>query len=513
MVLDAEIVKSIAFRADAGREIGNGHFLRCLSLAGAVKSRGCRTRFLSRGLASGLAELAHAQGHEVVDLPAADRQWEPSGDLYRDWLRVTIEEEIAQCQGALADHRWDWIVVDHYGLDAVWHDAMRNSVRQVMAIDDLANRDLHCDLLLDQNFYRDAADRYRSRVDAKCRQLFGPKYALLRPEFAAARTHASVRQGPVRRLLVFMGGTDAPNYTQRALDGIARIENRSFEVDVLMSAQHAHLETVLQTCERHQFQPHVQSQRVAELMASADLAIGAGGSAAWERCCVGVPTIACVIADNQRVVTEEAALGGYVIAPQWGDDFADQIARQVMTLVENPSLRQALSERGLRLVDGLGTTRVVRAMGITDLVLRNATIDDSENLYRWRNHPTIRAMSKTQNAFTYESHCQWLQRVLVDEQRVLLIGELDGEPVGVVRFDITQQAEPTAEISIYRTPEVQRAGIGSELLAAAETWLAEHRPEVLTIHAEILGHNPVSRQMFESQGYRLSCSAYTKTLH
>jgi len=80
-----------------------------------------------------------------------------------------------------------------------------------MVIDDLANRPHDCDLLLDQNYYRDLEKRYQGLVPSECVMLIGPDYVLLRPEFTLARQRLKVRDGSIRRFLIFFWGSDLTN--------------------------------------------------------------------------------------------------------------------------------------------------------------------------------------------------------------------------------------------------------------------------------------------------------------
>ena len=153
-------------------------------------------------------------------------------------------------------------------------------------------------MLLDQNYYADMQTRYVSKVPSHCQLLLGPRYALLREEFRTLREQINVRTGDVKKILVFFGGVDADNYTNLAIQALAEL-NVTQSVDIVIGAQHPNREQIKQACIAHGFICHIQTTRMAELMAEADLAIGAGGSASWERCCLGLPALLLAIADNQ----------------------------------------------------------------------------------------------------------------------------------------------------------------------------------------------------------------------
>jgi L-amino acid N-acyltransferase YncA len=249
---------------------------------------------------------------------------------------------------------------------------------------------------------------------------------------------------------------------------------------------------------------------MAELMAGADLAVGAGGTATWERCSLGLPTLALSTADNQTRQLADAAAQGLVYVPETGADVQATLAMHLPALLQNAALRQLISRAGMAAVDGLGAQRLVTRMGCSGLSLREARAEDSEHLYCWRNHPRIRAVSRNQGEITWEDHCRWFSGVLADPRRKLLVAYQDGAPVGVVRFDMEGEG---AEVSIYLVPEAPMRCRGGDLLQSAEDWLMEHCREVRQLHAQVMGGNTVSKGLFMAAGYDVDNTVFSKKLH
>ena len=148
-------------------------------------------------------------------------------------------------------------------------------------------------------------------------------------------------------------------------------------------------------------------------------------------------------------------------------------------------------------------------MGCSGIDIRTARHDDSEKLFEWRNHPTVRAVSRSAELITWESHQKWFASVLVSPDRLLLIGEHEGLPVGVVRFDIQGDE---AEVSIYLVPEINKLVQGRDLLQGAEGWFVVNRPEVRKIRAHVLGGNERSQRLFSGAGYQVESTSYLKRL-
>lgn len=334
----------VAFRADASIEIGTGHVMRCLTLADRLRERGATTHFLCRPLDGHLGETITARGHGLAWLP----------------VRASLDHDAKDCLEALANEiRWDWLVVDHYGLDAAWECSMRSGAMKIMAIDDLADRPHDCDLLLDQN-YQDEG-RYVGLVPEKCRTLIGPQYALLRPQFARARKTTKREHGDVSRLLVFFGGSDPNGDTLNTLNVISQLDLPNLAVDVVIGRTNPNRVAIQTACRSIACAAfHIQVDDMASLMAAADLFIGSGGSSSWERCCLGLPAIVISCADNQAQLSSSLATFGAQLYLGPASTFDVTSLKQVITALSSlPELQMHLSSQGMSLVDGLGVDRVL----------------------------------------------------------------------------------------------------------------------------------------------------------
>jgi UDP-2,4-diacetamido-2,4,6-trideoxy-beta-L-altropyranose hydrolase len=495
----------VAIRADASPEIGSGHVMRCLSLADALVARGSDVCFVSRALPQHLADAVAAGGHRLAALPPAPPPPDPAPQAA--WPAAYQAQDAQASATAIADFNPDWLVADHYGLDREWEHAMRSVAPRLMAIDDLA-REHDCDLLLDQTLHADARARYASRVPAAATLLLGPSHALLRAEFRRARATAQVRTGRVARLLVFMGGMDAGNATGVVLQAISLLPESSFGLDVVIGPAHPARADIEQFCrERANAICHVQTSSMAALFARCDLAVGAGGGASWERCCLGVPTLAVPLAENQQALLAGAARAGIAYVPDGGLREPARLSVHLQALLDNSALREAMSAAGMALVDGRGADRVAAAVAGRQVTIRRARREDCELLHRWRNAAAVRASSRNSAPIALAEHSAWFEQVLQAPDRPLLVGEDGHGAVGVVRFDIEGSE---AEVSIYLAEPRLGQGLGPGLLAAAEEWLAAARPEVTAIRAETLAANRASQRLFESAGYRLDSQRFIK---
>lgn len=344
----------IVFRVDASLQIGSGHVMRCLTLADELRERGADILFICREHPGHLIGLIESKGFQVVRLPQAETEYSPapgdaanSGLLGESWQR-----DAAGTIAGIGKMQPQWLIVDHYALDRSWEEALRPHVGRIMVIDDLADRPHDCNLLLDQNLYPAMETRYNSLVPESCRQLLGPQYALLRPEYAAAAKKRRLRDGQISRVLVFFGGVDPTNETEKTLRAVAGIADRNFEVDAVVGGGNPNKERIENLCAAEDgFHYHCQISNMAELMAAADLAVCAGGTATWERCFLELPAITVTNADNQVETTRAvAAAGAAMFLGCCREVSGEDIAAAIRILLKNPAQVMEMGKKSLAIM-------------------------------------------------------------------------------------------------------------------------------------------------------------------
>lgn len=357
----------VAFRVDASQDIGTGHVMRCLALADFLRQRGARCRFVCRDLPGNMAAQISGLGYRVDLLSATTSP--PRAQLqgeYARWLGVTAAEDALQTRQALMDGPLNWLVVDHYGLDLSWEREMRGrGSERLLVIDDLANRAHLCDVLLDQNPGRVPAD-YEGLLPLECRTLVGPRYALLRPEFAECRAQSlkrRIRSG-ARRLLVTLGGIDKDHRTLDVLRALSACDlPAECRIVVVMGALAPGIAQVRDVAAGMQVPTEVRVgvTDMAALMAESDVAIGAGGVTALERCCLGIPTLTVVVAENQRRGVEALAAQGAALLLDCGLAFEVGF-KKAFEKFGDPVFLEKMQDACASMVDGLGVSRVAEEM-------------------------------------------------------------------------------------------------------------------------------------------------------
>ena len=354
-------VQRVVIRVDASLEMGMGHLVRCISLANALAQGGTEVFFLMRTHAAGLAALIEGSGHKARFLPDP-----ASSNTTSHWLPTSWQHDAEQTLEEIGRiGRADWLIVDHYALDARWERIQRDRVPRILVIDDVADRPHDCDILLDQNLVAAMETRYRALLPAACRPLLGPGFALLRHDFAEQRKAMAVRDGEIRRIFICYGGSDPTNETAKALGAIKHLSTSSLAVDVAIGLSNPHCDSVSALCrELPRAELFRGAGNMAELMVRADLAIGAGGVMNWERCCLALPTIAMDIAANQLgSLTELANRGALIYLGSAKAVPAAKIADLIQSCLDNPARVRRMGEIAAAQVDGEGCDRVCAAVG------------------------------------------------------------------------------------------------------------------------------------------------------
>lgn len=353
----------VFFRADASRWIGTGHVMRCLTLADSLQANGAECQFICREHPGNLIEHIRGKGYTIHILPMCS---ERDTDLvHSKWLGATQMQDAEACALILARLQPEWLVVDHYALNARWESGLAAHCGKRMVIDDLADRTHNCDLLLDQNLGRTDAD-YSGLLPANTVTLIGPQYALLRPEFAQLRAESLTRRSnpQLKRLLVTMGGVDKDNATGRVLEAL----NQCFlppdlSITVVMGPHAPWLEDVQKQATKMNCHTRVLVgvNNMARLMTESDLAVGAAGGTAWERCCLGLASIVLLLADNQQSGAEALQATGAVLAMKNVSELQNLFQAHKLS-GSIPNLLRQMSKAAVQVTDGLGAFRTTQRL-------------------------------------------------------------------------------------------------------------------------------------------------------
>lgn len=503
--MDSGLKRQLLVRADAGSRSGTGHVMRCMALAQQWLASGGAATFLSHCESEALQRRVENGGIKFIALEKAHPD---AADLQTTLALLERMKNTASKEDA------PWLVIDGYHFDSGYQKAIHDAGHRLLVIDDLAQLDsYHADLILNQNI---TADELHYHCAPDTLLLCGTKYALLRPEFTQWRQRRGRIPEVARKILVTLGGSDSDNITLKIIEALEAFQSPGVEVRIVVGTANPHYQELERRVEssKPRLQLVTASSEMPELMSQAELAISAAGTTYLELAFMGVPALLVVLADNQRMIAEKAYEMGVAVSVGDGATLCpEKLAELLSGLVADSKRRTELSLRGRALVDGKGAHRVVSVMmkspaesGETNetagIRVRAATQEDARLLWEWANDRSVRLNSFRQEAIPWDSHLQWYNNRLDSTDTRFWILEVEGIPVGHIRYDARREDE-SAEISFSVAEEHRGKGYGVELIERT-CELACTELGVSKIRAVTFTSNPASSHTFLRAGFESS---------
>lgn len=480
----------IAVRADSGTQIGGGHVMRCLSLAVAAQKAGHEVCFICADVVGHLGARIKAAGIDTLWLTPSEQ--ETQSDQIENWRPLSVECDAKETIGLLADFSPEWVILDHYGLGGAWVKHLRAGLPEikVLALDDLDREPLYADLQLNP-----AAVSGTSITQPQMGMLKGPRYAMLRPEFIDARPAALKRRtGKVHKVLIMPGMVDHTFMAPAALEALSAFQD--LEVEVIMGGQSPSVTVVEKLiAEQRNWSLTLDATDIAKRMIDADACIGAGGGSAWERCCLGLPSLNIALAENQMPGIQAISdVGAGIGLPPAALNELESIRTAFTQLLDN---YLTLSENAAALCDGCGAARVVSALSGE---LRCASMDDAQLIFDWRNQAHIREASLSADPLIWDDHNAYLKRVLDDSNNhVWCIYQEGGSDLGVVNAKRLEDQSWTW--GFYIGAPKPPKGAGRRMLIHFLRHLLM-QPNFKGVHAVVLAANNRSLALHEALGFR-----------
>jgi UDP-2,4-diacetamido-2,4,6-trideoxy-beta-L-altropyranose hydrolase/UDP-4-amino-4,6-dideoxy-N-acetyl-beta-L-altrosamine N-acetyltransferase len=472
--------------------------MRCLTLASEIKKHNANITFICNSSSKDLATVITANGINVHFLP------EDVGPVKAGRIFSPQEADTDANTTLKIIKNADWLIIDHYSIDSKWEEILRLAVKNILVIDDLANRKHNCDFLLDQNFYINASARYKGLIPEKCKQLLGPEYALLREEFSLGKR--SEFNDKVQKILISFGGSDPDNFTGKILEVLTDPTYKNITIDVVVGKTNKHNESIKElSTQNKNFNFHCQINYMARLMEESDLFIGAGGSTSWERLAMGLPSVVIAIADNQIEICE--SLVNQDLVKYYKGLFETENFKALLNMaIYDKQWRKKVFSQGKEIIDGKGAYRVVKAMlnaeKADNRTLRLLTPKDSQMILKWRNSDRVRLCMTNKEIIKPEQHEAWLNKVLVSKNDMYFIYEENGKPIGVVCFNDINKEKREARWGFYIGEENTQKGTGTRMCLKSLVY-AYKELGLKVINADVFNNNLASIKLHFKLGFNV----------
>ena len=497
----------IIFRVDASLQMGTGHVMRCLTLAEVLKENGANVEFICRKHKGNLIDKIRSNGFNVFELKLPAVNGVDNKLFYSHWLGATQRQDAKDCISVLQLAKVDWLIVDHYGIDEDWQQDLEQYCDHLMVIDDLADRKHQCDILLDQTFGRQKQD-YEKLVSISCELLLGSQYALLRPEFAKWRQYSiEHRKHPMfKQLLINMGGVDVNNVTEQILKEL-KVCNLPSDINivVVMGGSAPHIENVKARVDTLPYKTEVKVDvdNMAEIMANADIAIGAAGVTTWERCCLGLPTIQIVTAKNQEFSAEVLENSNIV-------KLLTEVKEIANLLKTSTDWMSTISSSAAQICYGTGAYKVFSKLANYKVNLKqfgevelhnyvNLNLAEKILVLNMRNHPEIKRWMYNQDYISEKSHFKFIQNLEGDFERRYFLVKQQEKIVGSVNFSQID-LHNSVELGLYTNPFEKLRDAG-RILEAISVYYAFRELGVGKLKLEVFSDNERAINFYKKCGF------------
>jgi UDP-2,4-diacetamido-2,4,6-trideoxy-beta-L-altropyranose hydrolase len=473
----------LIIRADANTAIGTGHVMRCLALSQCWQDEGGDILFVTACDNENLNRRIKNEGFKLIRINTAYP--DPA-----DWVEM---------EKVLMNRNSTLVVLDGYHFDSDYQKRIKSMGHKLLVIDDMAYLNYYfADIILNQNI---GAEKIEYPCEPETKLLLGTKYALLRREFSKWRTFKRNIPPVARKILVTMGGGDHDNVTLKVLQAIGMLEIAGLEITAVVGAANPHFEQVSAFAGRSKHRVAVKeaTENMAELIAWADLAVSAGGSACWEMAFMGLPILIIATAANQIGYYNKKGLANYFkLAGRHSALNSSDIASLISSLANDLTKRTQLSVNGPRLIDGYGTIRVINTICLKRVHIGPVTMEDCTLLWKWANDPVTRNQSFSTESISMTDHKLWFNAKINDPDTFMFIANNNQEkPVGVVRFNIE---DDRAIISITVAPEYRGQGYSSEIIDSS-TELLFSNTNIRLVNAFVKPGNIASQHAFSNAGF------------
>jgi len=501
----------VVFRVDASLLIGNGHVMRCLTLANVLAEGGAKCHFICREHKGHLFDIIHSHNHilhslsdEIID--EENKPLSKDGHIklsHASWLGCHWQVDAIQSRNVIDKIKPDLLVIDHYAIDYAWESYVYDESRKVMVIDDLANRRHLCDFLHDQTYRRKAKD-YKRYIPVKTELLLGTRFSLLRPEFFKIREYSlkrrSANRSVIKQLLISIGGVDSDNLTGKIITELLNTNLlNKMKVIIVLGGNAPWRDDIVKLTKmapKNNIEIKVDVTNMAEIASNSDLAIGAAGGSTWERCCLGVPTIQFVIAVNQMKIANTLSEIHSVI------DITISEVKKLKEIIANMhNMLPKLSVISSSIANGKGVYNVIDYLqhgrpSSSAIELKAAAKNDCHYVYELQADSNVRKFFRKPDVPELDEHIEWFNKKLNSDNSVLFVITKEYENVGIVRID--GLLEYVIEVSITVSPTFKGQGIAQQTMSILIELLPNRIMKAVVHH-----HNIASQKVFEKMDFQL----------
>lgn len=469
----------VAVRLEANFRVGMGHLVRCQALLKLLLENDFIIYIFTSEKSDEIRNYV-GTAISVINMPFFKSENDDA-----NWIKKYIE---------INNIKFKYMLVDHYGLSAIWEEIIRSIIKDVIAIDDLANRHHKSTYLIDSGFGRNKSD-YKILCDDDTIFLLGEEYCLLREEFLIGRDKAmEIRSytSSIRSILVSFGGTDPKNHTLKVVDYLSKLK-KDYEIHILTTSLNENIENLMSFSESNDgIYMHCDVKDIVSLLLKVDFAVGALGGASIERIFLGIPSL-CVTTENNQTHNAGALSSLNVITLSNENNIFNDLRKCLSDGFMNKW--HEMSRSCFKLYDGMGINRVAYSVfGIKPKInLLLMSKSHCFQLFKWQCENGNRKYSRNESVPSLVEHQKWYEDSLKSADRTMWIIEFNNIYCGYIRVD---SIDDYLEISILMSKKLRRLG-----LAGAAIESIKSKFNSINILASVHPDNKPSINLFLKAGF------------
>lgn len=194
----------------------------------------------------------------------------------------------------------DIVVIDHYGLDTLYQQKIKESGCKLVCIDDIHEKEFYADLIIN---HAPGVEPNDYRAQSYTKFALGLDYVLLRPLFIAnAKKDKTSKE--IKTAFVCFGGSDQKNYSQKSVEALLQFDKiETIHLVVGSANQHMeHLSELFNGTKRVKMHHALKEKKMLQLMNESDLAIAPSSGILMEILSTKCTAISGYYVDNQREI-------------------------------------------------------------------------------------------------------------------------------------------------------------------------------------------------------------------
>ena len=509
-------------RCDSSSKIGNGHIIRCRSLARELKKINMNPIFICRELNGNSIHLLNRE-FKVIKLLNKDKFFKENEKIdYSNWIGCSQDFDAKETLIRLEQNKIytaSHIIIDHYALDIKWEKIIKEENEfnsffdkndlKIVVIDDLFNRKHICDILIDQTFTSfKPIDKYQDLTPQNCIRLLGPSYSMIDATYKKFSKTIHERRS-LNRFVIYFGANDIDNYTLKTLRVLYKKYSFCF-LDVVIKKNHVTYTQINEIAKSNQnIKLHSELDSLASLFSKADLAIGAGGSSTWERILLGLPSIVIPIAKNQKYLCSRLEKIGVILVKKKEDDLQQWIYQSINSIEKSFKNIENLCQF---LIDEFGTRRICNLLSNEKIriSLRCIKSQDKSILFKLANDIDVRENSFNKKEISIEEHKKWFEKSFNSKDSIIYLAFCQhNSPIGQIRFDIKDKLA-ILDFSIEKS--VRGKGLGYILVIEGIKKILKENKNFNIIEANVVKSNIASIGIFRRIGFSEDLSKLNNTI-